>query len=226
RGTSDTVTALFCVRVMKLTGPLATPMCDTDDQRATRNGSDSRVRCRGWFGGLLLLVPLPPLLDPQPVAEFPLVVPLGPLDLALERLGLPLDQVEVGADTVLRGFFVRLALERVAPARGPRHLPVLVVHRPHELRRCDVLDHRGSLRELELLAPVLGGDQLPGADQLVLGLRALRIVRPDWCGRNSKRDDHRQTASCDCRHEITLHRGIRFNTDPRRRTTPPTGPPA
>src|SRR5262249_29121773 len=164
RGTSDTVTALFCGRVMKLTGPLATPMCDTDDQRATRNGSDSRVRCRGWFGGLLLLVPLPHLLDGQPVAEFPVVVPLVPLDLPLERLGLPLDQVEVGADPVLRGFLVHLALECVAPARGPRHLPVLVVRRPHELRRGDVLEHRAPLRELELLAPVLGGDQLPSAD--------------------------------------------------------------
>src|SRR5882672_978249 len=101
-----------------------------------------------WFGGLLLLDPFPHLLNGQSVAELAVVVPLGALDPPLECLGFSLDQVEVTAEPILRGFFVHLTLQRVVSARPARHLPVLVVSQPHELGRRDVLDRRGPLRKL------------------------------------------------------------------------------
>ena len=55
------------------------------------------------------------------------------------------------------------------PANGLDHLTVLVVGRPHELRRRDMLDRGGALGPLDLPPTVLGGHDLPGADQFLLG---------------------------------------------------------
>src|SRR5215813_9991684 len=88
-----------------------------------------------WFGGSLLLDPLPYLLDGQPVAELAVVVPLVPLDLPLEGLGFSHDLLKISGDPILRSLLIHLTFKRVAAARGACHLAILVVTRPHELCR-------------------------------------------------------------------------------------------
>src|SRR6266850_339018 len=139
---------------------------------------------------LLLFNALPHLVDGQSAAELALVIPLVALDLPLERLRFSFDQVEVTTDPIFRGLLIHLALERVSPARGPRHRPVLFVSGPHELRWGDVFERRGPCRKLGLLTAVLGGNQLPGADQRVTGFRVrFGFRRSGSCSRNGQCDD-------------------------------------
>src|SRR6185436_10138045 len=101
------------------------------------------------------------------------MMPLVPLDLPLEALELVLDHFEVIAHPILWRLFVHLAFERVVTPCSTGHLSVFVVTCPHELRGSDVLDCRGLLWKLDLLAAVFGGNHLPGANQLVFGFPIL-----------------------------------------------------
>src|SRR5205807_10067755 len=126
------------------------------------------------LAALFLLDALPHFFDCQPAAELAGVIPLVPLDLPRELLGLSLELLEDIAHPVLRRLDVLVALECVAPAEDGGHLALPVVNRPHELCRGDVLQVRITVRAFGFLSAILGGDDFPGADQLIVGLRGRR----------------------------------------------------
>src|SRR5262249_17583855 len=150
----------------------------------------------------LLLNPLPYFLDGQPAAQLAVVEPALPFDLPGESLSLAFELLENLTHAVFGRLDIILALERVAAAQGGLHVAVAIVKRPHELCRRDVLELRVPFGALDLVAVILGGNQFPGADQLVFGRATLGFI--PRTGRSDRRE--RQ----DCSHSPTWIRRHRF----------------
>src|SRR5262245_2187416 len=126
--------------------------------------------------GALFFDPLPDLLDRQPTVEHPRVVPLVAFDSTLEFVRSAFDGLEGLSHSVFGRVGEIIALKRIASAAGAGNNAVCAVGKPHHLGGSNMLDgrHRGWQRVF--FPAVLCRDELPGADQLALGL----FVSESW----------------------------------------------